>query len=235
VKVCVKTNFAPAPSDRLRLVDLDITGELGATPVSTVVASMGGSQRDAAGEAVALAERLATWMGGVSRDELRGFLPELVRLSHGDVEQESRKCLAAADWFMRSFAPEMLRRIGEIEYATILEGLPEVVGPAAIDRAVSVCSSMTYLVDGPAEQVFHLAVDALELLADDPFVVGVTASTGIRSLPGSFGRRLADAVVVAAVAIYGDDPSGDDDPAGGGPDVFASIDWEGLLQVMVAA
>ena len=235
MKTFVKRKFAPARVPGLHLVDVDITGELGEAPVSAVVASMGGSEDSASAEAVALAERLATWMGYGSRAELKSFLPELVQLSHGDAEQETRKCLAASDWFMRRFAPDMLRRIGEIEYAAVLEDLPEVWSPASVDRAISVCSSMTYLVEGAAERVFHLAVDAFELLADDPFVIGSAMTTGIRTYRGAFGRRLADAVVAAAVAVYGDDPNGGDDLAAAVPDGFDSIDWEGLLSVMVAA
>jgi hypothetical protein len=165
--------------------------------------------------------------------QLRAVLSELARIGDDD-NLDPLRCLSVADWFLRRFAPEMLRFFGEAEYAEVFEMLPEVIGAAAIDRAIRVCSSMTYLVEGETERVFQLVVGALEILDDDPRVNYRADRAASPSTARAFGRCFAQAMRAAARAMHG-----------GGPDdgVLAVVDatddlpdgpFEELLELMVA-
>ena len=126
-----------------------------------------------------------------------GELDELLSQLNSDAldgPQVMRIGLLAADCFARRLVPALLRHLDHDDLAAAVENLPEVTGARGVNRAVSVFSSLTYLVRDDAAQVFFAALEALEM----PAHVGPEEldrrSPAMRPLPMSFTRSLAVAI-----------------------------------------
>lgn len=134
-----------------------------------------------------------------ARDAM-GDLDELVAQLNTEVAESPRMmrlALTAADRFTRRLVPAILRHLGHDDLAGAVENLPEVSGARGVNRAVSVFSSLTYLVEDDAAPIFYAAVEALEM----PAHVGPEEldrrSPALRPLPTSFTRSLAAAITLA--------------------------------------
>jgi hypothetical protein len=132
----------------------------------------------------------------VARSAL-GELDALVAQLNSEVldgAAELRVSLLAADCFVRRLVPALLRHLEHDDLAAAVENLAEVSGTRTVNRAVSVLSSLTYLVRADAVQVFLAAIEALEM----PGHVGPEEldrrSPAMRPLPNAFLRSLAAAI-----------------------------------------
>ncbi len=123
-----------------------------------------------------------------------GELDELLARLHRDGAESPKLALSAADCFARRLVPALLRHLGLDDLAAAVENLPEVTGARGLNRALSVFSSLTYLVGDDAAQVFYDAVEALEMPAHVGEEEIDRRSPAMRPLPASFAQSLAAAV-----------------------------------------
>jgi hypothetical protein len=138
-------------------------------------------------------EQLSVRAARLAMGELDELLAQL-NIDTPDGAKVMRLALLAADCFARRLVPALLRHLEHNDLAAAVENLPEVSGARGVNRAVSVFSSLTYLVKDDAAQVFYAAVQALEM----PAHVGPEEldrrSPAMRPLPTSFARSLAVAI-----------------------------------------
>jgi hypothetical protein len=126
-----------------------------------------------------------------------GDLDELLsRLDSDALDKASamRLSLLAADCFARRLVPALLRHLEHDDLAAALENLPEISGTRGVNRALSVFSSLTYLVGDDAALVFFAAIEALEMPADVGKDELDRHSPAMRPLPMLFSRSLAEAI-----------------------------------------
>lgn len=174
-------------------------------------------------EIVALAERLIAWVEPEAQEEIRRSLPLMVESGIGGREHEERIALVGAEWLVHQLLPQIVMTLGELRLLDVLGNVPPVRDAVSLRTAANTCSLMIWLLEGSATTVLEVAHDALLALVEhhgDP---------DHAYEPGTFGRRLGDVVVAAALMIYG---CGDE---GTSVDGFGEIDWLDLLDLMLLA
>ena len=142
---------------------------------------------------IALLERLGFAMDGSSRDLVMAAIPLIIERPSSEAASH-RRCLAAMDWFVHRFGPDLLRDLGHTWVAEELEQTPRTTDTQTLERAINTCSSVTYLVEDACTAIFRSGYRAGAVLAQ------MMDNDAPRKR--TFGKLLGSSIVSAATTIY---------------------------------